>query len=78
MSVPAMLRVKPHPSLRDIPVPLEDGTKLRAADCPPEGKLVRDTIYVRRRVMFNELVIVAEGDAALPKADAPKPPAKKE
>jgi hypothetical protein len=71
MSGPSMLRVRPADGVGDRPVPLEDGSRLSRANCPAEGKLVRDTIYVRRRVLFGELEIVAEGAAALPPPDKP-------
>lgn len=62
------LRVRPHPSVGNSPVPLAPRRFLRAATCAPEGELVLDEPFIRRRVLHDELVIVAEGDAALPAA----------
>ena len=70
MRKPRYLRVKPHPSVGANPVPLARGRTVTAAACPAEGMLVEDTVFVRRRVLHNELVIVATGDAALPAAVA--------
>lgn len=60
------LRVRP---LLDVPVPLGGGRTLTTADCPAEGALVVDDIFVRRRIHFGELELLAEGAAALPPAD---------
>ncbi len=66
-TVPHMLRVMPHPSVGDLPVPLHDGRRLTRAGAPEEGYLVADSLYVRRRILFNELVLLAEGQDAHPK-----------
>ena len=74
---PAMLRVLPA---GDLPVPTHDGkaaVHLRREGAPAEGHLVPDNLHNRRRILFGELVLLAEGAAALPKqeppAAAPKP-----
>lgn len=69
---PAMLRVLPA---GDLPVPAHDGTAalhLRREGAPAEGHLVPDNLHNRRRILFGELLLLAEGPAALPK---PEPPA---
>lgn len=68
MTVPHMLRVKPHESVGELPVPMPGGKAkwLTKAKCPPDGYLVEDSMHVRRRIMFKELVLVSEGKAALP------------
>jgi hypothetical protein len=72
---PAMLRVMPT---GDLPVPSHDGRKhvpLLRAGAPAEGHLVPDNLHNRRRILFGELLLLAEGEAALPKPD-PLPAAK--
>ncbi len=61
-----MLRVAPHPDVGDLPVPLEGGGSITRATTPEAGVLVTDSLFIRRRVAHRELVILAEGDAALP------------
>jgi hypothetical protein len=75
-NVPRMLRVMPHPDVGELPVPMDDGKRLTRAGAPEGGYLVEDSVYVRRRIMFKELVVLAEGDAALPKEVPPPAPAK--
>jgi hypothetical protein len=58
------LRVMPHERMGDMPVPLGNGQKLSRADAPANGFLIMDSHFIRRRVSFNELVILAEGAAA--------------
>ncbi len=70
---PHMLRVRPHVSVSDLPVPMPGGKRLTRAQCPPEGFLIADGLFVRRRILFNELELVSEGAAALPKAPVPAP-----
>nr|WP_294547674.1 hypothetical protein [uncultured Rhodopila sp.] len=68
---PAMLRVLPAGQL---PVPTHDGSKivhLRRAGSPKEGHLVPDNLHNRRRIMFGELELLAEGPAALPTPETP-------
>ena len=68
MTAPNMLRVRPHKAVGDLPVPLEDGTKLTHARAGKHGHLVADTMYIRRRIRSRELELLAEGAAALPAA----------
>jgi hypothetical protein len=70
MSVPNMLRVRPHDSVGDLPVPMPGGKHkwLTRAACPPEGYLVADDMHVRQLILHNDLVLLAEGTAALPAA----------
>jgi hypothetical protein len=74
--MPGYLRVMP---VGDHPVPVHDGRKhgwLRREGAPAEGHLVPDTLHNRRRILFGELTLLAEGDAALPRgAAAPASPA---
>jgi hypothetical protein len=72
---PAMLRVMPT---GDLPVPSHDGTKLRhlkREGAPAAGHMVPDNLHNRRRILFGELLLLAEGDAALPKAEPDAPAA---
>jgi hypothetical protein len=53
----------------DLPVPVHDGVshgRLLREGAPPEGHLVADTLHNRRRILFGELTLLAEGAAALP------------
>ena len=68
MTAPHMLRVRPHRLVGDRPVPLEDGTKLTHGRAGTDGFLVRDSSFIRRRIMFGELELLAEGPDALPAA----------
>ena len=58
------LRVAPHESVGDLHVPLGNGAKITRATVPPEGHLVMDSDFIRRRIAANELVLLAEGSAA--------------
>lgn len=68
MTAPKMLRVRPHKSVGDLPVPLADGTRLTHERAGAHGHLVADSAYIRRRIAAGELDVVAEGAAALPAA----------
>ena len=69
MNAPHMLRVTPHESVGDLPVPLPGGVMLTRAMAGPSGWLVADSLHVRRRIGFNELTLLAEGAAALPPSE---------
>jgi hypothetical protein len=64
------LRVLPHSSLGATPVPMPDGSKLHRHNAPAEGHLVMDSLFVRRRIMFGELELLAEGPEALSTGDS--------
>ena len=67
--MPGYLRVTPS---GDLPTPTHDGEGGRLVlrkGAPPEGHLVADNVFNRRRILFGELVLLAEGDAALPRPE---------
>jgi hypothetical protein len=61
------LRVVPTAAMGELPVPLGDGRKVTRAAAPPEGYLIADSVFVRRRIASGELELKAEGPAALPR-----------
>jgi hypothetical protein len=73
------LRVIPHEQMGDAQVPVGDGRRIARAGAPARGYLVPDSHFVRRRIHFGELVLLAEGPAAVledaPEAAAPAQPA---
>lgn len=73
------LRVMPHERVGSLHVPIGGGRKIGRDDAPKEGHLVMDSHFIRRRLHFGELVLLAEGPAALleaaPEAAAAKPAA---
>ena len=65
MTAPAMLRVIPT---GDHPVPTHDGKVLKhltRAGARAGGHLVPDNLHNRRRILFGELTLLAEGAEAL-------------
>ncbi len=59
------LRVIPHANVAGLRVPLGDGRHVRRDECPAHGVLVPDSHFVRRRIRFAELELLAEGEDAL-------------
>jgi hypothetical protein len=64
------LRVIPTEAMGAMGVPLGDGRKVTRAASPPEGHLIADSVFVRRRIAAGELELLAEGAAALPREQA--------